>query len=92
MILSSFISCNRLFEVLSTIEKQNLPFNGTVTYDVSCIPSNPEDRQALLEWAYFEACTLIRQYGDLLEEVKLYMDVGTSTVGECIFMIENEIS
>ena len=77
---------------MSTIEKQNFLPNDIVAYDNSCIPSNLDDRQALLEWAYFEACTLIRQYGDLLEEVKLYMDVGTSTVGECVLMIENEIS
>ena len=51
-----------------------------------------EEEIALLEWAYFEATTLLRQYGDLLEEVRLYMDVGTSTVGECVAMLEEQLS
>mmetsp|Transcript_14909 Transcript_14909/g.24765 ORF Transcript_14909/g.24765 Transcript_14909/m.24765 type:complete len:105 (-) Transcript_14909:29-343(-) len=62
------------------------------TYDQTSIPEAAEDRQALLDWAYFEATTLVRQYGDLLEEVQLYMNTGTSTVGECVLMIEEELS
>ncbi len=56
------------------------------------LPDTEEDEIALIEWAYFEATTLIRQYGDLLEEVRLYMGVGTSTVGECVSMLEEQLS
>ena len=62
--------------------------NGYCSTDV---PASEDDRQALLEWAYFEATTLLRQYGDLLEEVQLYMDTGASTVGECAEMIDEQL-
>jgi len=56
------------------------------------VPDTAEEETALVEWAFFEATTLIRQYGDLLEDVRLYMDVGTSTVGECVSMLEEQLS
>jgi hypothetical protein len=62
---------------------------GLVVYP---LPSEQEDRTALLEWAYFEAEALVRQYGDLLEEVEGFMETGASTVGECSLMIEDELS
>jgi hypothetical protein len=54
-------------------------------------PQLEADRAALLQWAYFEAAAIVRQYGDLLEDVSDYMRTGTSTVGECAFMIEKQI-
>jgi energy-converting hydrogenase Eha subunit F len=47
--------------------------------------------QALLQWAYYEATSLVRQYGDLLEEVNSYLATGTSTVGECVVLVEEEL-
>ena len=54
-------------------------------------PLSDEDQSALLQWAYFESSAIIKQYGDLLEDVTAYMGSGTSTVGECALMIEREM-
>lgn len=48
-----------------------------------------QDRTALLEWAYFEAVTLVRQNGDVLERVRQYMAARTSSVGETALMIDD---
>jgi hypothetical protein len=56
------------------------------------LPESPSDRDALLRWAYFEACAIVRQYGDLLEGVRSYLEAGTATVGECVFLIEDELT
>lgn len=58
----------------------------------SVLPTRQEDQQALLQWAYFEASTLVKQYSDLLGGVSSYLRTGTSTVGECALLIENELS
>ncbi len=55
------------------------------------IPGASEDQDALLQWAYYEASTLIKQYGDLLEGVNRYLGTGTSTVGECVMLVEDEL-
>lgn len=55
------------------------------------LPDRQEDQEALLEWAYFEATALVKQYGELLEEVKDYLGTRTTTVGECVFLIEEEL-
>ena len=55
------------------------------------IPGAAEDQDALLQWAYYEASTLIKQYGDLLEGVNGYLGTGTSTVGECVMLVEEEL-
>lgn len=56
------------------------------------IPLNIKDRSAFIDWAYYEATTLVRQYGNLLESVRAYMKTGTASVGECVLMIEQELS
>ena len=56
------------------------------------LPSASEDQEALLSWAYFEATSILRQYGDLLEELRDYMNTGSSSVGECVFLMEEEMS
>lgn len=55
------------------------------------LPASEKDRDALLRWAYFEAAGLVRQYGDLLEELRAYLQTGTSSVGECVLLIEEEL-
>lgn len=56
------------------------------------VPSTAADRKELLRWAYYEATLLVRQYGALLERVSRYMQAGTSSVGECVGMIEEMLS
>lgn len=55
------------------------------------IPNEEEDKKMLLQWAFYEASSLIRQYGDLLEDVNSYLATGTSTVGECVVLVEEEL-
>ena len=55
------------------------------------IPADTEDKKALLQWAFYESTSLIKRYGDLLEEVNSYLATGTSTVGECVLMVEEEM-
>ena len=55
------------------------------------IPIIEEDKKVLLQWAFYEATSLIRQYGDLLEDVNSYLATGTSTVGECVDLVEKEL-
>jgi hypothetical protein len=45
----------------------------------------------LLKWAYAEAVALVRQYGDLLEEVRGCVGNGGTSVGECVELIEDEL-
>lgn len=94
-----FCRGERLLDILDKIQK--LPENKNKkdterkeeeANPVYPIPIEAENRKALLEWAYFEATSLIRQYGDLLEDVRSYMNTGVSTVGECVIMIEQELN
>lgn len=55
------------------------------------IPADTEDKKALLQWAFYESTSLIKRYGDLLEDVNSYLATGTSTVGECVLMVEEEM-
>jgi hypothetical protein len=55
------------------------------------IPNEEEDKKMLLQWAFYEASSLVRQYGDLLEDVNSYLATGTSTVGECVVLVEEEL-
>jgi hypothetical protein len=66
--------------------------SSLATSDVSYkIPNEEEDKKMLLQWAFYEASSLIRQYGDLLEDVNSYLATGTSTVGECVVLVEDEL-
>lgn len=56
------------------------------------LPETTQDRDALLRWAYFEANAIIRQYGDLLEELRAYLETGTSSVGECVLLVEDTLT
>lgn len=56
------------------------------------LPETSQDRDALLRWAYFEANAIIRQYGDLLEELRAYLETGTSSVGECVLLVEDTLT
>jgi len=52
------------------------------------VPAEGADRDALVRWAYYEAVALCKQYGDLLEDVRDFLQTGTSSVGECSLLIE----
>ena len=44
-----------------------------------------------LQWAYFEAMTFVRQYADLIEQLQVYLQTQTSTVGECLLLVETQL-
>jgi hypothetical protein len=73
-------SCRELLKILS--EKVSF----------SDLPKDRDDQSALLQWAYFEATALVRQYADLLEVLRAYLCTGTSSVGECAQLIESELT
>ena len=33
---------------------------------------NDESKEKFLQWSYIEACTFVKRYGDVLEEVEAY--------------------
>lgn len=55
-------------------------------------PKDENDQEAFIQWAYFEATVLIRQYGDLLEEISAFLRTGSTSVGECTLLAENKLS
>lgn len=58
----------------------------------SVVPTASADQEALLQWAYYEAELLLKQYGDVLEGLNDYITVGTSNVAECVEFLESELS
>ena len=84
-------TATRLLQVLES--EQGLQGRGRLDImgDLT-IPEEGPDRDALLTWAYYEATTLCKQYGDLLEDVRDFLQTGTSSVGECSLLIEQELS
>jgi hypothetical protein len=102
LIVSDARRSSRLLAVLDAVQAAENKAVGAGTVDIEAtkvsgpgkqyeIPVVGDDRNALLQWAYYEAVQLVRQYGDLLEEVKSYLATGTSTVGECSLLIEDEL-
>ena len=77
--------------VLNALQKRNSDADPSNIALPANFPAVDADQSALLQWAYFEASAIIKQYGDLLEDVSSYMGSGTSTVGECALMIESEM-
>lgn len=55
------------------------------------VPAKEEDKDALLRWAYFEADTLLKQYADLVVDVGDYLGSGSSSVGEVVALLEQEL-
>ena len=58
---------------------------------VTFIPEEAEDREVFLRWALYEATTLLNQYGDLADKLKKYLLTGSTSVGECVLLIEDEL-
>ena len=56
------------------------------------LPSTGETRQALLEWAFYEATQLARQYADVVEDVRSFIETGTTSVGECVLLVDSELT
>lgn len=65
--------------------------SGTIDIS-SVVPITLEDQEAILQWAYYEAELLLKQYGDVLEGLNDYITVGTSNVAECVEFLESELS
>ena len=64
---------------------------GRAAEEAAAVPTAAADQDAWLQWGYYEATALVRQYGGLLEEVKAFLGTGTSTVGECALLIEEQL-
>eukprot|EP01031_Cornospumella_fuschlensis_P031596 gene31596-38184_t len=88
-------------QFLQTILTKTSPSSKPATSDPSSMPTvlpSPlpipriEDQSVYMQWAYFEATQLVRQYGDLIEKVGSYLRTGTTTVGECALLIEDELT
>lgn len=77
----SFTSSNEV------ITKSSIEFSKIA----ELLPQNEKDQKALLEWAYYEASAMLRQYGELFEDVHDYLKTGTSTVGQCTLLIEEKL-
>ena len=91
--LLSIIEKVQMGDIGSKNDKFNIRNNEKVEEEgvTYRIPIIEEDKKVLLQWAFYEATSLIRQYGDLLEDVNSYLATGTSTVGECVDLVEKEL-
>ena len=49
----------------------------------------PVERENLLKWAYLESSTFLKRYGDVLEEIRAYLQTRTSSPGECALLLED---
>ena len=98
-------SCKRFLAALDEVLKQEKKTNAdassqspTSTSTSSTdrnritLPAVGPDRDALIRWAYYEATILVQQNGDLLEDVRKYMMTGTTTVGECVLLVEQTLT
>lgn len=96
-VLSDPRRCQQLWKAMDVIrnsnqiksESKNQSFLQSL---MGVIPTDDADRRVWIEWAYYEAQAFVKQYGDLLEEVQTYMNTGVSSVGECVVMIEKELT
>jgi hypothetical protein len=88
------VSDNNLIDGSSSGNSNPTPLAKTLsTMDVSSVvPVTVEDQEAILQWAYYEAELLLKQYGDVLEGLNDYITVGTSNVAECVEFLESELS
>lgn len=80
-----------ILENLQEAVRKDKAETGAENLEGIAIPTSREDKDALVLWAYNEAVTLIRQYGELLENVTDYICTGTASVGECALLIESEL-
>ena len=80
---------NILYNIKKTADEKNVK---DIDKYIIKVPITEEDRDVLLQWAYYEAEALIKQYGDILEAVCDYLNTGTSSVGECVTLLEEELS
>ena len=53
---------------------------------------NDESKEKFLQWSYIEACTFVKRYGDVLEEVRAYLQTKSSSAGECAMLLEERLS
>lgn len=84
----------KVLSVLASVQSEReAVMNGTDLFDMaSLVPLTSSEQAQLLAWAYDEATQLVRQYSDLLEELREFVSVGSSSVGECVEFLEQELS
>ena len=93
----------RLLDVLEAIQMaENEDLQGALDQETAqsvasglphlAIPASEEDKEVMLRWAYIEADTLLKQYGDLVVDVGDYLGSGTSSVGEVVALLEQEMN
>jgi len=94
LIVSDARKPRNLVNILSNIQKNASSSGSNKDIDkyIIKVPRSNEDCDVLLQWAYYEAESLIKQYGDILEDVCDYLNTGSSSVGECVMLIESELS
>ena len=80
---------NVMYNIQKGVDKSNAK---DIDKYIIRVPELEEDRDVLLQWAYYEAEALVKQYGDILEAVCDYLSTGTSSVGECVMLLESELS
>ncbi len=49
-------------------------------------------KEKLLKWSYIESSTFLKRYGDVLEEVRAYLQTKSSSAGECAMLLEERLS
>mmetsp|Transcript_34168 Transcript_34168/g.80441 ORF Transcript_34168/g.80441 Transcript_34168/m.80441 type:complete len:462 (+) Transcript_34168:221-1606(+) len=70
---------------LSRLEKSSL-INEE---DLWWLEEGPEEKEAMLKWAYAEADVLLRRQSTIVTEITERLASGAATVGDCVAAIEN---
>jgi len=73
--------------LLSRLKEKAARFGSADELDALNI-NDDEEMNALLQWAYSEACALIRGNMKVCEELAERLAGGTSTVGDCVAVLE----
>ena len=51
-----------------------------------------EGKEELLKWSYGESVAFLERYGDVLEDVRAYLQTKSSSAGECAMLLEDRLS
>ena len=75
--------------ILSPVESFIPGYNAT--HEINGLLKAKREARSNLRWAYNEAVALCKQYGELLEDMRDFLQTGTSGVGECSLLIEQDL-
>jgi hypothetical protein len=76
--------------ILSPVESFIPGYNAT--HEINGLLKAKREARSNLRWAYNEAVALCKQYGELLEDMRDFLQTGTSGVGECSLLIEQDLT